>query len=282
MHKMDAACRIGVTAALLLFRAGPALSQQVPPQLLPELQDDIRSNETLQSRFDRRGLIEPIEIGPFLLATQVQGDVGFNDNIFAQSTGQKADFFFDLGLKGVATYHNEAFSAELDTYFLDHQYVSLTTENYWETNNSLTLREAPTPDFNYFLDSGLQRLAVPRTDPNPLNGRTPATYLLYSGLGGVTFGSGLRNLLTLSVGFDKTQFDQIQPLTLDAPQRNRTEVFGDFRLDHVFFGQQKVFVELRPDTRNYDQDIDTARFRQASNGGRIDTGVQLEPNGVFP
>src|ERR1700733_8924610 len=124
MHKMDAACRIGVTAALLLFRAGPALSQQVPPQLLPELQDDIRSNETLQSRFDRRGLIEPIEIGPFVLATQVQGDVGFNDNIFAQSTGQKADFFFDLGLKGVATYHNEAFSAELDTYFLDHQYVS--------------------------------------------------------------------------------------------------------------------------------------------------------------
>jgi len=297
MHKIEVLRRIGLSAAALMtVLAAPgfvtvAWAQTPSPQLLPEVTDDIHMNEPLQARFDRRGLVEPIDIGPFQVALQTQFDFAFNDNIYAQSktpipgqpSGQKSDFFFDLGAKAITTYHYADFSAELDTYFLDHQFLRYTTENYWETNDTLNLREAPAPDFSYFLNTGLSRLAVPRTDPNPIDGKTPATYLLYTGIGGVTLGSGLRNLLTLSVGIDKSQFDQIQGLdgTIDATARNRTEVYGDFRLDHVFFGQQKVFVELRPNTRNYDQAIDPAGFKQASNGGRIDTGVQLEPDGDF-
>ena len=283
MHKMEVLRRVSLSAALLTLLAAPGRAQTPQPQLLPEVTDDLHMNEPLQARFDRRGLIEPIQIGPFQLSLLTQFDFAFNDNIYAQTANQKSDFFFDLGLKAMTTYRYEDFSAELDTYFLDHQFLRYTTENFWETNDSLTLREAPRPDFSYFLTTGLARLAVPRTDPNPINGKTPATYLLYTGTGGVTIGSGLRNLLTLSVGIDKTEFDQIQGLNglIDATARNRTEVFGDFRFDHVFFGQQKVFVELRPNTRNYDQAVDPAGFRQASNGGRIDTGVQLEPNGAF-
>ena len=125
----------------------------------------------------------------------------------------------------------------------------------------------------------------PRTDPNPIDGRTPATYLLFDTLAGVTIGSGQRfNLLTLNgVGYDQTQFDRVEGLTgpIDTAQRNRTEVYGDFRWDHIFFDQQKFFVELRPDTRNYAQDVDTAGFRQSSNGGRLDTGMVFEPDGLF-
>lgn len=281
MHKIEVLRRAGLSAALLTLLAAPGQAQTPQPQLLPEVTDDLRMNEPLQARFDRRGLVEPIQIGPFQLSLLTQFDFAFNDNIYAQTSNQKSDFFFDIGAKAITTYHYEDFSAELDTYVLDHQFLRYTTENYWETNNTLALREAPAPDFSYFLNTGLSRLAVPRTDPNPLDGKNPATYLLYTGLGGVTLGSGQRNLLTLSVGFDKTQFDQIQPIVLDAAQRNRTEVYGDFRLDHVFFGQQKVFVELRPNTRSYDQPINTAGFRQGSNGSRIDTGVQLEPDGAF-
>jgi hypothetical protein len=283
MHKIDVLRRVGLSAVLLTLLAAPGRAQTPSPQLLPEVTDDLHMNEPLQARFDRRGLVEPINVGPFQLAVLTQFDFAFNDNIYAQTANQKSDFFFDLGLKTITTYRYENFSAELDSFFLDHQFLRYTTENYWETNNTLALRETPAPDFSYFLNTGLSRLAVPRTDPNQLDGKTPTTYLLYTGTGGVTIGSGLRNLLTLSVGADKTEFDQIQGLLgpIDATARNRTEVYGDFRLDHIFFGQQKVFVELRPDTRNYDQAIDPAGFRQSSNGGRVDTGVQLEPDGAF-
>ena len=68
---------------------------------------------------------------------------------------------------------------------------------------------------------------------------------------------------------------------INTTQRNRTEVFGDFRFDHTFFGDQKAFIELRPDTRDYAQIVDTAGFKQSSNGGRIDTGFVFERDGVY-
>jgi hypothetical protein len=80
---------------LLCGGSVPTLAQQV----LPVVQDDIRPGESLQDRFDRRGLIEPIVIGPFQVTALVQGDLGFNDNVFAQAAGQKSDFFFDLGAR---------------------------------------------------------------------------------------------------------------------------------------------------------------------------------------
>src|SRR5579859_1003303 len=171
MHKVEVWHRIGLSAALLTLIAAPGLvtpsrAQTPSPQLLPELTDDLHMNEPLQSRFDRRGLIEPIQIGPFQMSLQAQFDFALNDNIYAQSANQKSDFFFDIGVKAITTYRHEDFTAELDTYFLDHQFLRYTAENYWETNNSLTLREAPAPDFSYFLNTGLSRLAVPRTDPN--------------------------------------------------------------------------------------------------------------------
>jgi len=277
---MEFTWHLGPLAVLLfLGSASSSLAQQLPSAN----QDDLQMNEPLQSRYDRRGLLERFYIGPFQVAAVTQADLGFNDNVFAQPSGQKSDFFVDLGGKLITTYRYDAFSAELDAYLLDHQYLSLTSEDYWEGNGRLSLREAPAPDFAYFLQSGIQRLAVPRTDPNPIDGRTPATYLLFDTLAGVTIGSGQRNLLTLSVGYDQTQFDSVEGLTgpIDTAERNRTEVFGDFRWDHVFFGQQKFFVELRPDTRNYAQDVDTAGFRQSSNGARLDTGMVFEPDGLF-
>jgi hypothetical protein len=259
---------------LLCGSTGSGLAQQV----LPVAQDDLRPGESLQDRFDRRGLIEPIVIGPFQVTALLQGDLGFNDNVFAQATGLKSDFFFDLGAKIHTNYQYGGFSAQLDTNLLDHQFVSLTTEDYWEGNGRLSLRDAPSQDFAYIYQGGVQRLAVPRTDPNPLDGRTPATYLLYDSNVGVAIGNGQRNLLTMTLGYDQTVFDNIPGLNgpIDATQRDRTEFLADLRFDHTFFGQQEVFFELRPNTRNYAQEFDSSGFRQSSNGGRADAGFTLD------
>ncbi|MGB8841015.1 MAG: outer membrane beta-barrel protein [Aliidongia sp.] len=264
---------------VLLGSTLPGLAQQV----LPAPTDELRPNELLQDRYDRRGQIPTIDAYPVQVTALADADLGFNDNIFAQSTGLKSDFFFDVGAKLHTNYQRDAFTAVLDTSVLDHQFVTLTTENFWEANARLSLHEALTDDFAYLFQGGVQRLAVPRTDPNPINGRTPATYLLFDALPGVSFGSGQGNLLTLSLGYDQTIFDNIQGLNgpVDATQRNRTEFLADLRLDHFFFGQQEVFVELRPDTRNYQQKFDSSGFLQSSNGGRADTGFVFDLNSLF-
>jgi hypothetical protein len=270
---------LGLGISVVLGAVAPASAQQVPPSPV----DELRPNELLQDRYDRRGQIPTIDAFPFQVTALAAADLGFNDNVFAQPTGLKSDFYFDVGAKVHTNYQHEAFSAVLDTSVLDHQFVTLTTENFWEANARLTLHDTLSDDFGYLFQGGIQRLAVPRTDPNPINGRTPATYLLLDALPGVTIGSSQGNLITFSLGYDQTVFDNIQGLIgpVDATQRNRTEFLADFRLDHFFFGQQEAFVELRPNTRNYQQKFDSSGFLQASNGGRADAGFVFDLNSLF-
>ena len=94
--KMEFTWHLGPLAVLLfLGSASSSLAQQLPSAN----QDDLQMNEPLQSRYDRRGLLERFYIGPFQVAAVTQADLGFNDNVFAQPSGQKSDFFVDLGGK---------------------------------------------------------------------------------------------------------------------------------------------------------------------------------------
>ena len=272
---------IALFGALLLGPTGAARAQQqtnVPPG-----QDDLQPYELLQARFDRRGLQEPITDGPWTFRPQLQIDWGFNDNIFAQPTGEQSDFFFDLGARLSTTYRQDNLSGQLDLTFLDHEFVTLRSQDYWEGNARATLRDSWDQDLSGFLIGGVQRLAVPRTDPNPIDGLTPATYLLYDTEAGVTIGSPERNLINLQVGVDRSVYDTVLGALgpIDTRERNRTEVFGDFRYDHYFFGRQEWFAEFRPNTRVYDQSVNSAGFNDSSTGGRLDSGMVFDVNTLF-
>jgi len=285
-HGRPAVLLLAVIAALLAAgepssgmaqTAGPAEAVgNTPP-------DDIRPDEPLQDRFDRRITIPGTQIGAVSFQAQAVADLGFNDNVFAQGTGVKSDFFVDYGARFDADYHYDGFRANLSLNGQQRQYFSLSNEDFWQGGTRLQLSDQLGTDLGVFLDGGVQRLEVPRTDPNTINGFKPATYLLYDAETGTTIGSGDHNLVTLTTGYSQTIYDQSfgaegQIITND---RDRQEIFGDARFDHTFFGSQKFFVEIRPDGRSFGRDVDASGFRRASNGVRTDTGFQLDLDSLF-
>ena len=245
--------------------------------------EEIRPGELLQDRFNRRTTIPGTRIGPVLFQPSAVADLGFNDNVFAQNTGVKSDFFADYGGRLEGDYQTGTLRAHLSLNGQERHYFSLTNEDYWQAGARLSLSDQLASEFGTFFQGGVQRLAVPRTDPNDINGFKPATYLLYDAESGIAIGNGAHDLVTITAGFNQTVFDQAfgsqgQIITND---RDRQEIFGDIRYDHVFFGQQKVFAEIRPDGRDFGRDIDSAGFRRASNGVRADTGVVFDIDNLF-
>jgi hypothetical protein len=245
--------------------------------------DDIRVDETLQDRFDRRITVPGTQIGAVSFQAQAVADLGFNDNVFAQDSGVKSDAFADYGLRLDADYHYDGLRANLSLTGQERRYFTLSNEDFWQGGTRLQLSDQLGTDVGVFLDGGVQRLAVPRTDPNTINGFKPATYLLYDAETGTTIGNGADNLVTLTTGYSQTIYDQsfgAQGLII-TNDRDRQEIFGDARFDHTFFGNQKVFVEVRPDGRSFGRDIDASGFRRASNGVRSDAGFQLDVDGAL-
>lgn len=245
--------------------------------------DDVRPDEPLQDRFDRRVTIPGTQIGAVSFQAQAVADLGFNDNVFAQDSGVQSDFFADYGARIAADYHYDGFRADLTLNYQERRYFQLSNEDFWQGGARLQLSDQLGADLGVFLDGGVQRLAVARTDPNTINGFKPATYLLYDTEAGTTIGNGAHNLVTLTAGYNQTIYDQsfgAQGLII-TNDRNRQEIFGDARFDHTFFGSQKVFVEIRPDGRSFGRTFDASGFQRASNGVRTDTGFQLDLDSLF-
>ncbi|WP_326878561.1 outer membrane beta-barrel protein [Aliidongia sp.] len=245
--------------------------------------DDVRPDELLQDRFDRRTTIPGTQIGGVTFQASAVADLGFNDNVFALQNDTKSDFFADYGARLGADYGTSGFRAHLDLNGQERQYLSLTNEDFWQGGSRLTLSDQLGTDLGLFLNGGVQRLAVPRSDPNTINGFKPATYLLYDAEAGTSIGTGAHNLLTLTTGYSQTIFDQsfgTQGLII-TNDRDRQEIFGDVRFDHTFFGEQKVFVEIRPDGRSFGRDIDASGRRRASNGVRGDAGFVFDIDSLF-
>lgn len=262
----------GEPSSTLAQTAGPTeAAGNTPP-------DDIRPDEPLQDRFDRRITIPGTQVGAVSFQAQAVADLGFNDNVFAQDSGVKSGFFADYGARFDADYHYDGFRANLSLNGQERRYFSLSNEDFWQGGTRLQLSDQLGTDLGVFLDGGVQRLAVPRTDPNTINGFKPATYLLYDAEAGTTIGSGDHNLVTLTTGYSQTIYDQsfgAQGLII-TNDRDRQEIFGDARFDHTFFGSQKFFVEIRPDGRSFGRDVDASGYRRASNGVRTDTGFQFD------
>jgi hypothetical protein len=268
---------VGEPSSAMAQTAGPAQGVgNTPP-------DDIRPDEPLQDRFNRRTTIPGTQVGAVSFQAQAVADLGFNDNVFGQQTGVQSGFFVDYGARFVADYHYDGLRANLSLNGLERRYFTLANEDYWQGGTRLQLSDQLGANLGVFLDGGVQRLSVPRTDPNTINGFKPATYLLYDAETGTTIGDGAHNLVTVTAGYSQTIYDQsfgAQGLII-TNDRDRQEIFGDVRFDHTFFGSQKVFVEVRPDGRSFGRDIDASGFRRASNGVRTDAGFQLDLDSLF-
>jgi hypothetical protein len=271
------ALRAGIAIAVASSFAGSSLSHG---QALP---DDIRPGEPLQDRFDRRQPAVGAQIGAVRIRPEAYLGFGFDDNIFATRDDKKSDFFALYGGRIAADYAHETLRAQFTAGVTDRRYVDRSSEDYWQAQTRLSVSDQLFNNFAIFSSGGVQRLAVPRDDPNGINGLKPATYMLYDAFAGVRIGSPLRNLVTLSAGIDQTRYASVEGLLgpINTRERDRREIFGNARVDHSFFGRQSLFAEIRPDSRTYGQEIDNSGFRRASNGIRATLGMTFDINTVF-
>ncbi|GGE99255.1 hypothetical protein GCM10011611_01010 [Aliidongia dinghuensis] len=278
-----------LVASSLWVLLATALSPSAAAQSTPDQPaintppDEVRPHELLQDRFDRRTSVPGTQIGAVSFQASAVADLGYNDNVFAQQTGVKGDGFVDYGGRISGDYHYDGFRALLDLNYQERRYITLPNEDYWQGGARLNLSDQIGRDVSLFAQGGVQRLSVPRSDPNTINGFQPATYLLYDGETGVALGNGSSNLVTVTMGVNQSIFDQSfgsqgQIITND---RDRQEIFGDVRYDHTFFGQQKAFLEIRPDGRTFGRETDASGFHRDSNGVRSDAGFVFDIDSLF-
>lgn len=252
----------GLVVALSLAAAAPADAQQLSP------------GGSLQQRFD--GLQQPIgaRFGAFTFLPRAEIDETFDDNIFATPSNRRGDMITTLTGSADINFIRGDDVVRATGRISDHEYAFNPRESEWEGGFGGIYTHELHNNLQFDAGAGLQRLIQPRTDPTGFNGLTPTTYMQYDGFIGGRYGDPLSNRLDLRIGITRVAYDSLQGIggPIDTGVRDFREVYGVLRFQHHFFGQQDAFVELRPNTRNFDRNLDDSGFQRSSDGVRATTG----------
>lgn len=274
---------LGILVLLMVglpVRKGHA--QAVPQTATPN--DNVRPHEMITDRFQRREIEQGTWIGAFQISPSINFGMGYDDNVFGQSgANQKSDLFATYGGQANVKYLHGPVSANLSADIQDRRYVSQTHNDYWVGGGRLTATDEISHDFALLGSGEVRREIIPRGSPLDINGTEPTVYELYSIEPGVRIGDPQLNSASIYFGYDQTRYE---PITTSAGkvsemQQDRREIYGDVRLQHTFFRQQAVFLEVRPDSRTYSVDPDTLGFRRDSTGVRTDVGMVFDFNDLY-
>jgi len=273
---------------LALFVVGIALYWPAPPVGAQTYQrgtyesglDTIVPGETLERRLERRQLPTGAHLGAFWIRPELQLNEALDSNIFATQRGHRADAITTLTGRLFADYAYGSAQLTLDGYGAGHKYAVHSTEDGWEGMAHAIFDYKVHDDLHLVGDCDVKRLVDPRSDPTSLSGLTPTTYQVYEGKAGALIGHAGRNLLDMRVRAVRTVHDSLIGLQgpIDTTDRNLTEVYGDANFAHSFFGQQRVYARIQPDTRIYDRN---SGFQRNSNGIRADLGGTLDLNSII-
>lgn len=280
-------CRHGKAAALAFGTAGLALcaSMQagraqtyVPGVYESGVDNNLAPDISLDTRLLRRQLPIGARIGAFYVAPSLQVDESLNDNIFAQTSGTRADAITTLTGRSSLDYSNGINTLDLQGFLAQHLYAFHSTENEWEGSLGANFTSAIHNDVQLVANGDAKRLILPRTDPTGLQGLTPTTYEYYDGTVGALVGHYETGLLDFRVGANRTGYDPLQgsqgPIV--TTDRDYYELFGDAKLRFAFGDRRGLYLKVRPNTRNYDQKFDQSGFQRSSNGVRADAGVDWD------
>jgi hypothetical protein len=259
-----------------------AYGQSLPDDTAP--QDELQANQTVLDRFEEREINTGTKIGDFLISPELNFGFGHDDNLFGQtSPNRQGDWFATYGGNVAVRYAYDTWKATWDTDYSQRRYIDFTSDDYWTGSSHLTLSNQISPTVALLADGGVERDIIPPGSPLALNGLGPSDYWVYDGELGTQLGDPQENFATLYVGVDQTRYGDLPTAagSFSQTDQNRFEVYGDARLTHVFFGQQQVFLEVRPDQRSYQIDPDTSGFRRDNSGVRTDIGFTFNPDDLW-
>jgi hypothetical protein len=268
---------------VLNIQTAPAIAQDYERGNYESGMDHIIPGEKLEQRFERRQLSIGEHLGAFWIKPELQLDEAFDNNIFATQNARHVDLITNLTGRSNVDYVSGSNHLRFEGSLTGHRYAAHATEDAWEGLARLSYRGEIHDDVQLLAGGTAKRQVDPRTDPTGFAGLTPTTYSVYEGYGGAVIGHAQRNLLDLRANVSRTAYDPLQGLLgpIDTGDRNRTEVFGDAGFNHSFFGQQRMYVKIRPDVRIYDRKFDNNGFQRSSAGIRADLGGALDLNSII-
>jgi hypothetical protein len=245
--------------------------------------DNIAPGEPLEKRFERRQLPIGARIGTLWIKPELQVDEAFDDNIFATQSARHADWITNFTGRSGVEYVSGSSHLGFEGFLTGHKYAVHATEDAWEGLARLGYEGEIHDDVRLVAGGAAKRQVDPRTDPTGLAGLTPTTYAAYEGYGGGLIGHAERNLFDLRANVNRIVYDSLagQNGPIDTGDRDRTEVFGEGNFNHSFFGQQRVYVKIRPDLRIYDRKLDNNGFQRSSTGIRADLGGTLDLDSII-
>lgn len=267
---------------VLLATLRSAHGQSLPDDVSPT--DVLQPHEMVTDRFERREIDEGTRIGDFRISPAINFGIGYDDNVFGQPKPDRQwDYFANYGANVNVGYAHDNLRAVWTADYENRRYADLISNNYWIGSTRLSLSDQITPLFAVIGDGGVQRAIVPRGSPLDTVGTKPTNFMIYDVEPGIQIGDPLATYATIHVGVNQSRYSDV-PTSLgefNQTENDRREIFGDVRVQHSFFQQQAVFLDVRPDTRTYSIDPDGQGFRRDGSGIRADAGIVLDLSDLY-
>ncbi len=276
--RVSARGTISTLATALLLVSAPAGAQQNG-----EAQQRLQPGETVldrdRPRLDPRG----VTAGGFLVFPSVSLEGEYNDNIFANPSGDdvESDYITHLrpNVSVESRWANHAlnFRAGADL----AAYDDYSGEDYEDYNIGVDGRYDVTRNDNLFGGASYRRGHEDRGSPDDVNGKEPTEYDNYNAFAG---GEVQWNRVTTRVTatYDRLDYDDVPRAgggTIDNDDRDRDTYEGRARISYQIQRRFATFVEGAYDVRSYDETKNSG-FDRDSEGYELAVGMDFDLTGV--
>lgn len=231
-------------------------------------------SERVDDSFQPKG----IDLGSFLLLPQIENEVTYNSNVFAQESSQKSDFIARIApefrLRSRFSNHALNFTGRVEQ-FLFRDYTS---DNHLDAVALVDGRYDIERNWEVNGFSENFRRSEDRGSPDDVGGKKPTlTYGTVNRVGSkyqtgrYTFGgefSAARRIFE--------DVDSSTGTTINNSDRNRWEYLALGRGAYEMFPGYLAVVEASANKREYDSRLDDAGFNRSSSGYRVETGIGLD------
>jgi hypothetical protein len=228
-----------------------------------------------------RPLFDPlgVRIEEFFLYPRLELDEGFNDNIFATSSGTKSDFITDvkprLDLVSIFGEHAFNFSAGADLGF----YATHSTENYQDAYTSASGRYDIDQGRHIFANAEVDRLHVTRTSPDfPGAAAEPPIYTTY--LAGLGYGQELLPVTyRADASVQRSEYQAVPAVgggQVNQSDRNNTTYTVGLQGGYSLNPNWGVFARGNGNFRDFDHGASVTNPRRNSAGYHADVGARID------
>lgn len=262
----------GLSLCAVALSASSALAQQADNQAVTGVFERERSD------YDAKGL----PAGAFRIFPTLKVEEEYNDNIFAEETGEDEDFITrvqpGVTIESDWTRHFlSAYANSTSLFYADNDDEDRTDYRVGANGRLDVLRET-------FITGGASyaELHEDRGDPNAATSTVePTEYSLTSA--NASFFRGLRRFSVLLDGnFDQYDYEDVAQNNgsiLNNDDRDREKVQGGLRIGYEILPDYEAFVSGRLNSIDYDSATDDNGLNRDSDGYEVQAGIALDLGG---